>query len=108
MTSRGNWCILASGMIISETKLYELLKERIGEREADAFIQLLDTRVSQKFEEMKSALATKDDVANVRIELMSEIGRVKTDLQKTIYLTSLGQLFAIIASVISLILVLNK
>jgi hypothetical protein len=95
-------------MLISEIKLYELLKERIGAGEAEAFIQILDTRVSQKFEEKKTELATKDDVAKVRIELMTEIGRVKTDLQKTIYLTSLGQLFAIVASVISLILVINK
>jgi hypothetical protein len=41
-------------------------------------------------------LATKEDLANV-----------KSDLQKTIYLASLGQLFAIVASVVSLILVHN-
>ena len=91
-------------MIISEIKLYELLKKRIGEREAEAFIQILDQRVGQKSEEKKSELATKDDITNLRKEMVT----MKGDLLKTIYVTSLGQLFAIIGSVISLIFVLNK
>ena len=91
-------------MIISETKLYELLKQRIGEREAEAFIQILDERVNNKFEEKKLELATKKDIADLKVEMFT----MKGDLLKTIYITSLGQLVAIVASVISLILVLNK
>ena len=84
-------------MVISEIKLYELLKSRIGEKEAEAFIQILEEKVEKKFEQKKSELATKDDVSNLRAELL-----------RTIYLTSLGQLIAIIASVVSLILILKK
>ena len=84
-------------MIISEIKLYELLKTRIGEKEAEAFLQILEAKVDKKFDEKKNELATKDDVSNLRAELL-----------KTIYLTSLGQLLAIIASVVSLIIVLKK
>ena len=84
-------------MIVSEIKLYELLKARIGEREAEAFIQILEDKVDDKFEQRKSELSTKEDVSNLRAELL-----------RTIYLTSLGQLIAIIASVVSLILILKK
>ena len=91
-------------MIISEIKLYELLKQRIGEREAEAFIQILDERVNNKFEEKKLELATKKDIADLKVEMFT----MKGDLLKTIYITSLGQLVAIVASVISLTLVLNK
>jgi hypothetical protein len=84
-------------MVISEIKLYELLKSRIGEKEAEAFIQILEDKVDKKFEQKKSELATKEDVSNLRAELL-----------RTIYLTSLGQLIAIIASVVSLILILKK
>jgi len=54
-------------------------------------------KLKKNFEQKKSELATKEDVFNLRAELL-----------KTIYLTSLGQLIAIIASVISLILVLKR
>ncbi len=84
-------------MVISEIKLYELLKSRIGEKEAEAFIEILEEKVEKKFEQKKNELATKEDVSNLRAELL-----------RTIYLTSLGQLLAIIASVISLILVLKR
>lgn len=84
-------------MVISEIKLYELLKSRIGEKEAEAFIQILEEKVEKKFEQKKNELATKEDVSNLRAELL-----------RTIYLTSLGQLIAIIASFVSLISVLNK
>ena len=84
-------------MVISEIKLYELLKTRIGEKEAEAFLQILEEKVDKKFEEKKSELSTKEDVSNLRAELL-----------RTIYLTSLGQLLAIIASVVSLIMILKK
>ena len=84
-------------IIISKIKLYELLKTRIGEQEAEAFLQILEAKVDKKFDDKKNELATKEDVSNLRAELL-----------KTIYLTSLGQLLAIIASVVSLIMVLKK
>lgn len=49
------------------------------------------------YEHKKSELATKEDVSNLRAELL-----------RAIYLTSLGQLIAIIAFVISLISVLKR
>lgn len=58
---------------------------------------LFKEKVDKKFEQKKTELATKEDVSNLRAELL-----------RTIYLTSLGQLIAIIAYVVSLILVLKK
>jgi hypothetical protein len=84
-------------MIISEIRLYEMLKSRIGDKEAEAFIQILEDRVDRKFDNKKSELATKEDVSGLRAELL-----------KTIYLTSLSQLIAIAGSLISLLLVLKK
>lgn len=60
-------------------------------------IQSLKEYMGVKFGSLDAKFATKEDLANLR-----------TDLSRTIYFTSLGQLVAIIASVISLILVLKK
>ena len=89
--------MLVAHTVISEIRLYELLKTRIGEKEAEAFIQIIEEKMEKKFDQKKSALATKEDVSSLRAELL-----------RTIYLTSLGQLIAIIASVVSLMLVLKK
>ena len=79
-------------MIIAEIHLYELLKARIGEKEAGAFLELLDKKVDTKFEEKKDWLVHKQDLAELR-----------TELSKTIYLVSLGQLLAIIASLVAIL-----
>jgi len=36
-------------MVVSEIRLYELLKAKIGEREAEAFVEIPDKKVDQKF-----------------------------------------------------------
>ncbi len=84
-------------MVLSAIRLYEIFKSSIGEKEAEALIHTIDEKMNDKFEQKKNELASKDDVSALRAELL-----------RTIYLTSLGQLVAIIASVVSLILVLKK
>ena len=79
-------------MIVSEIQLYELLKARMGEREAGAFVELLDKKVDQKFEEKLAWLANKQDLGDLRAEL-----------SRTIYLVSIGQLLAIVASVVAIV-----
>lgn len=84
-------------MIISEIKLYELLKAKIGEQEAEAFVEILERKVDQTVETKSTNFATKTDLHNLR-----------TELQKTIYQVSLGQVVAITLSVISIMLLLRK
>jgi len=95
-------------MMVSIIKLYDMLKARIGEREAEAFIEILEKKVDEKFDEEKNTLATKEDIHNLRMITKEDLSGVRSELLRTIYLTSLGQLVAIIASVVSIILVLKK
>jgi len=80
-------------MIVSEIKLYELLKNSIGEKNAESFVYLTNENMEKKFEQWKTDLATKDDLYALKAELL-----------RTIYLTSLGQVLAIVISVVSLVL----
>jgi hypothetical protein len=79
-------------MIVSEIKLYELLKAKIGEKEAEAFVQILDTKVDQKFDDAKQVLATKEDIA--RLDL--KIAETKVDLIKWMVGFWIAQMAAII------------
>jgi hypothetical protein len=56
-------------MIVSEIKLYELLKSKIGEREAEAFVEILEKKVDRKFEEAKQALVIKEDLLKLQVEI---------------------------------------
>lgn len=72
-------------MIVDEIKLFELLKAKIGEKEAEAFVQILEAKVNGKFEtleknfkgdvvslkeHMDKVFATKEDIANVRADMI--------------------------------------
>jgi hypothetical protein len=57
-------------MIVSEIKLYELLKAKLGEKEAEAFVHVLEKKVDDKFGDAKQSLATKEDLANTKVDLI--------------------------------------
>jgi hypothetical protein len=79
-------------MIVSEIKLYELLKAKLGEKEAEAFVHILEKKVDDKFEDAKQTLATKEDIR--RLDL--KIAETKVDLIKWMVGFWIAQMAAII------------
>jgi len=73
-------------MVVSEIKLYELLKAKLGNNEAEAFLDIPEKKVDQKFETSKELLATKTDLAET-----------KADLIKWMFIFWIGQLASFIA-----------
>lgn len=69
-------------MVVSEIKLYELLKAKIGEREAEAFIEILENKVETKLNEKTTVFVTKEDLAKVEGKLLSTISEAKADIIK--------------------------
>jgi len=57
-------------MVVSEIQLYELLKAKLGEKEASAFVEVLEKRVERKFDEAKQTLATKQDVTQSKLDMV--------------------------------------
>lgn len=57
-------------MLVAEIKFYELLKAKLGEKEADAFVSIMETKIDKKFEEACKTLATKEDLAKQKAELI--------------------------------------
>lgn len=91
-------------MVISQIQLYELLKNKIGDKEAEAFVHIIEEKMEAKIDQRKNELATKEDISLLK----ESNSALRAELLRTIYLTSMGQLLAVIASVVSLILVLKK
>ena len=73
-------------MQVSEIQLFQILKEKIGEKEAQSLIEFVETKVEKEFDSKKDSLATKEDLANVR-----------SDVIKWMFIFWVGQLAAMIA-----------
>ena len=83
-------------MIVSEIKLYELLKAKLGEKEAEAFVHILEKKVDDKFDDAKQTIATKEDLARVEGRLETKIAETKVDLIKWMVGFWIAQMAAII------------
>lgn len=75
-------------MSVSEIQLFQILKNKLGEKEAEELVLFVKTEVKTEFENRKEILATKEDIANVH---------------KSIYVVGLTQFLAIVGSVLLII-----
>jgi hypothetical protein len=79
-------------MSVSEIKLYQILKDRLGDKEAAELVYFVSSEVRNEFDSRKEIFATKEDLGNVKSELM-----------KSIYVVGLIQFLAITGSILAII-----
>ncbi len=75
-------------MSVSEIQLFQILKNKLGEKEAQTLITFVQEEVKAEFDNRREVLATKEDIANVH---------------KSIYVVGLVQFLAIIGSVLLIV-----
>jgi len=75
-------------MSVTEIRLFQILKAKLGEQEAEQLVSFVKEEVKSKFENKREGLATKEDIAN---------------MQKTIYFVGLIQFLATVGSVIGIV-----
>lgn len=75
-----------ASMQVAEIELYEILKEKLGDKEARTLVEYIETKVDKKLAEKQDILATKADLANM-----------KADIIKWMFLFWIGQLASLIA-----------
>lgn len=75
-------------MSVTEIQLFQILKAKLGEQEAEQLVSFVKAEVKSEFDNKREVLATKEDIAN---------------MQKTIYFVGLIQFLAIIGSVIGIV-----
>jgi hypothetical protein len=128
-------------MAVTQIKLYELVRNKFGEKDSETFVHLIEEKMDTKIDQRTQMLATKDDLTTIHLSLKEEIAtirfstkeeisalreftkdeiselrestndgmrKMKGELLRTVYLTSISQVFAIVASVISLMLLIIK
>lgn len=84
---------MAETVKISDIRLYNLLKARYGEKEAEDFVSLIKEQVNEAFDTKKEILATKEDLH--RLELKLSQTESKLILWAFVFwATQLGAIFA--------------
>ena len=95
----------------SETslKLFELTQEFIPDKkQAGLFVQKIEQTIDDKMEQRHENLATKTDLADLKVELMGVINGQKADLTKSIYFMGLVQFLAIMGGVPAIVTLMLK
>ena len=69
-------------MVITTTdiQLFQILKQKIGEQEAEALVSFVDAKIKEANDENLRVLATQEDVAAVKQELANLRGELKADI----------------------------
>jgi hypothetical protein len=71
-------------MNISELEIYEILKEKMDERQARALVQYIENRVEKKFEQARDIFSTKEDLFKLELRIIEVINKQTLDNQKSL------------------------
>lgn len=98
---------MSQSLNISDIQLFNLLKVKFGEKEAEQFVSLIKDKVEEAFENKKDSFVTKKDISIIEEKLSNielEIARLETTIAKTesklilwafvFWVTQLGAIFA--------------
>jgi len=75
-------------MSVSEIQLFNILRNKLGENEAQTLVEYVKSQVNDEIESRKDIFLTKED---------------KVDIMRSIYVVGLIQFLAIVGSVIGII-----
>jgi hypothetical protein len=56
-------------MVVSEITLYNVLKTKFGETEAQVVVECIKQEIKDEFDNKKDVLSTKEDILNLRIDM---------------------------------------
>ena len=80
-------------------QLYQILRQRLGEKEAESLVSFVDLKIKENNEANLKILATKEDLARVEGRLEAMIAGTKAELIKWMFIFWISQLASFIAIV---------
>lgn len=76
----------------TDIQLFQILKQKIGEKEAEALVGFVDSKLRENNEGNSKVLATKEDIAKLKGELETKIAEAKADTIKWMFIFSIGSI----------------
>lgn len=64
----------------TDIQLFQILKQKIGDQEAEALVSFVDSKLRENNEANLKVLATKEDIAKLETKIMGLEGRLETKI----------------------------
>ena len=68
-------------MHISDLEMYDLLKERMSEKEAREFVAYIETKVEGTFIDAKNIFSTKEDLLKLELKIVQQISETNKSIE---------------------------
>jgi hypothetical protein len=84
-------------IVTTDIQLFRILKERLGEKEAEALVDFVDAKLKENNAVNLTILATKEDIAETKQEISATrtlIAETKAELIKWMFIFWIGQIAA--------------
>jgi len=81
-------------------RLYKLLTEKLGNDTTEAIFKYIDNKTERSVEASVKTLATKEDLAQVKYDLRKDMGDIKADTIKWMFIFWVGQVGATMAIIL--------
>ncbi len=84
-------------IVTTDIQLFRILKERLGEKEAEALVDFVDAKLKENNDVNLTILATKEDIAETKQEISATrtlIAETKAELIKWMFIFWIGQIAA--------------
>jgi hypothetical protein len=78
-------------------RLYKLLSDKLGNDTTEAMFKYIDNKTERSVEASVKTLATKEDLAQVKYDLRKDMGEIKADTIKWMFIFWVGQVGAMLA-----------
>ena len=85
---------------MSDIQLFQILKQRIGETEAEALVSFVDGKIKDNNDVNLNILATKDDISKLEVKIVE----AKSEIIKWMFIFWIGQ----VAVTVGLIMIYLK
>ena len=79
---------------VTITKLYQLLSLKVGKETAENLTSYIEEKVNEEFNNKVQILATKEDLANTKTDIIKDLANSKTDIIKWMFVFWIGQVCA--------------
>ena len=66
-----------------DIQLYEILKQKLGNKEAEALVGFVDSRIKETNEHNLKILTSKEDLKNLELTLTQQIDETKLKIAET-------------------------
>lgn len=84
-------------IVTTDIQSFKILKERLGEKEAEALVEFVDAKLKDNNTTNLKMLATKEDIQNIKTDLHSlenKIAENKAETIKWMFIFWIGQIAA--------------